>query len=153
MRPVNADAHPSFGGGRVGIGNKDNGVCTSSTQSVSRSPAPRQELRAANGQVVAVGEGAELVKHIYGSLHFLRQPAGIAFDVDHLEKSEAAGRLRVVVTDRETGIVYRAPLAAFWQHGVRIDRGYGPQVALPFAYWQRQTPGAPVQLALFAEVQ
>jgi len=152
VRPVNADAHPSFGGGRVGIGNKDNGVCTPSAQSVSRQPAQRQ-LRAANGQVVAAVEGAELVKRVDGSKHFLRQPAGIAFDRDILDAAEAAGAQRVVVLDRETNVTYLAALGAFWQHGVRIDRGYGPQVALPFAYWQRQTPGAPVQLALFAEVQ
>lgn len=109
----------------------------------------RQALYAANGRAVAWVQGGALCKQVDGSKHFLRQPAGIAFDAAILTQAEDAGAARVWIRDRETGTVYRATLEAFALHGVRVDRGFGVQVCLPFAFWQRETPGAPRQLSLF----
>lgn len=90
-----------------------------------------------------------LCKQIDGSRHFLRKPAGIAFDAAILQQAAELGALRVWVKDRETGATYRATLDAFAEHGVKLDRGFGPQVCLPFTFWQTTQPGAPVQLGLF----
>lgn len=108
-------------------------------------------VRSAGGRVVGrVVEGV-LVKHVKGSIHRLREPVAWACDVAVLEQAEAAGARDVVILDDETGIRYRASVAAMWEHGVRLERGFGPQVALPLERWQRTAPGElePVQLHLW----
>lgn len=126
------------------------GAARLSMRSVAHDAAGRQSLFGANGRVVAWVQGGALCKTVDGSRHFLRQPPGIAFDAAILAQAADLGAARVRVTDRETGNTYRATLAAFTEHGVKIDRGFGVQVCLPFTFWQRETPGAPRQLALFA---
>ena len=107
-----------------------------------------QELRGANGRVVARIDGECLKKQIAGSRHFLHKPAGIAFDAAILEAAERAGARVVWVRDRETGDTYTAQLADFAQHAVKVDRGYGLQYCLPFAFWRIRRANEPAQLAL-----
>ena len=91
----------------------------------------------------------------------LKRPPAWAAAVEALDAAKAAGAQWVEYHDLDTGKTYRAVLEAFFRHGLRIDRGYGPQLALPLAYWTvtggrvpaRPSAGAaasgPVQLGLF----
>jgi hypothetical protein len=140
--------------GRAGLATQetfDGGGQLPSAQQSTRNVAGCQELalRATSGKVVAHVCGDVLRKSVDGSKHFLRQPGGICFDADILDQAEHAGAVRVEVKDRESGITYRATLADFWTHGVKLDRGFQPQVCLPFGFWLARRPGAPVQLGLF----
>lgn len=142
---------PVGGGGRADV---DGGRLSKSTAEHITATAPRQEaisLYAANGRVVAQVRRGVLEKQVDGSRHFLRKPAGIAFDDAILRQADELGAQQVRVRDRETGVVYLTTVDAFARLGVKVDRGFGVQVCLPFAYWQTQTPGAPQQLGLFAE--
>lgn len=71
-------------------------------------------------------------KTIQGSKHLLRRPMpALAHDVSTLEDAAAAGAIAVVVTDTESGRVYRQRIATILQHGFDVRRGFGRQVALP----------------------
>lgn len=98
------------------------------------------------------------------SVHMLRQPPAWAIDVAILRELEARGVERVIVREAEGGNTYEAALRDFTQHGIRVNRGFGEQVALPLAYWRvdgrrslaEQQADAraerPAQPALFGEV-
>ncbi len=86
-------------------------------------------------RVIGKVTGDVFTKTITGSLHMLRQPPALAFDVSTLEDAERAGAVHVQVTDRETGKVYRAPLALVRSAGFPVNRGYGAQWALTLPYW------------------
>lgn len=111
--------------------------------------AKNQPLFGANGKVCAwVTPDGALCKALDGSKHFLRQPAGIAFDRAILQQAQDLGAVRVWVKDRETGATYRATLETFLQHGVRLNRGFGDQLCLPFSFWQAHQRGETKQLRL-----
>ena len=143
---LNPEAH----GGNRGLQRRRNrsGGRLVSTREYTTDGGARQELRGANGRVVAWVTGDALCKQIDGSKHILHKPHGIAFDRDILDRAEAAGAGRVWIRDRETGDVYRAELAAFWQYGVKLNRGFGDQVVLPMTFFRVQRAGEPVQLSL-----
>jgi hypothetical protein len=111
--------------------------------------AGRQELLGTNGRVCATIDGDCLKKQIDGSRHFLQKPGGIAFDASILDAAERAGVRSVWVRDRETGDTFTCQFTDLGLHGVKIDRGFGPQVCLPFTFWRVRRAGAPVQLTLF----
>jgi hypothetical protein len=115
----------------------------------------RGEVRATNGKVVGEVVDGVLRKSIRGSVHMLRQPTAIAWDLVCLEQAEALGATRTEVLDTETGTLYTAPLSAFWRDGIRLNRGFGDQVALPLDRWTVTRPGerVGVQLSLFGEGQ
>lgn len=77
--------------------------------------------------------------------HFLTTPPAIAFDRCTLRDAQAAGAVRVQVTDRDTGRVYRAPLAEVFAHALPVRRGFGDQVALCLDRWS--IDGAPPKAA------
>ena len=150
MQGLNGNARPGLGGVRTGItehGDSGRRASLSAREDITDRGA-RQELRAANGKVAAWVTGDALCKQIDGSKHILHKPHGIAFDRDILDRAEAAGAGRVWIRDRETGDVYRAELAAFWQYGVKLNRGFGDQVVLPMTFFRVQRAGEPVQLSL-----
>jgi hypothetical protein len=95
-------------------------------------------------RVVGKVTGGVFVKTVAGSAHFLRKPPAIAFDVSSLDDAERAGAVQVQVTDRETGRIYRAPLALVRSAGFAVNRGYGAQWALPLCYWS--VDGKPPQM-------
>lgn len=108
-----------------------------------------QAVRAgATGRVCAAIEGHVLRKTVRRSLHFLRKPPGIAFDVRILEEARAAGVLAVLVVESEQAHIYTASLGDFERWGVPLNRGYGAQLALPLEHWQVRRPGDAVQLSL-----
>ena len=85
-------------------------------------------------------DGWRLVRKARGSVHLLRQPPGWAFELNILELAHSAGVSLVEVLDTETNIVYTAPLASIWRHGIRIQRGHGEQIALPLCFWHKEDP-------------
>lgn len=114
-------------------------------------------IHSASGRIVGCVRGGVLYKSVRGSLHFLRRPPGIAFDVASLEQAQGAGAEEVVVVDRETGRVYTADIAHIRRFGVLFNRGFGSQIVLPFRLWSASGDGPPAapaeskpqQLALF----
>ena len=99
--------------------------------------------------VVGKVEGDVFLKSIRGSRHILRKPPAIAFDVSTLNQAEQAGAVIVQVVDQETGITYRAQIAHIKDVGIRIDRGYGEQIALPLEGWTMQKRGDGLQYHLW----
>jgi len=88
----------------------------------------------------------------------LRKPPAWSFHNSVLKQARAVGASLVIVADSESGITYRAPLAAFDTKGIAVDRSYGPQTALPLSAWEVVDPGSspappadsqPKQLALW----
>jgi hypothetical protein len=82
----------------------------------------------------------EYYRRVEGSRHFLRKPPSITNDVAALAEAERLGADRVRIVDAETGIEYTCIIAVIREHGTYIDRGYGQQIALPFAYWIQTAP-------------
>ena len=120
-------------------------------------PIYRADGRAIVGRV----EGDTFHKSARSSLHMLRRPRAWACDRDALDQARAAGASTVEVLDRDTGATYRADLVDFYRRGVTVNRGHGPQLALPLACWEvtggrastrpglDQSAAGPVQLGLF----
>ena len=86
----------------------------------------------------------EYYRRVDGSKHFLRKPPAITNDVDALAEAERLGADRVRIVDSETGNEYLCALAIIRDYGFTIDRGYGRQLALPFAYWVKVAPDGTV---------
>ena len=103
----------------------------------------------ARGQVVGRVQAGWLTKRVDSRRHQLRQPPAWAVDRGHLGRLEAMGAFGVLLVD-EHGTEWRATLDAFRRYGIPLDRGHGPQVALPLARWRRSVAG---QLRLFGEVR
>ena len=69
------------------------------------------------------------------SKHVLTRPPAIAFDASHIEAAVAAGVTKVLVRNKETERVYQVSFETFRAKAIRLDRGAGPQWALPLRYW------------------
>lgn len=82
----------------------------------------------------------EYYRRVEGSRHFLRKPPAITNDVDALAEAERLGADRVRIVDSETGIEYLCAILVIREYGFPIDRGYGKQIGLPFAYWVKTAP-------------
>mgnify|MGYP003375131296 CR=1 FL=1 len=80
--------------------------------------------------------------------HQLRQPPAWALWEGLVTALEAVG-VRYVELDQEDGVSWLAPLELFRSMGIRIDRGAGPQLALPLQYWTRSEirPAGPEDVA------
>jgi len=120
---------PAVGGGGRGLDGRL-GKATSHLDYITS-----VKVRRGDGRVVAEVRGDVLVKRVWGSKHMLRTPRAWAVDVAVLREAEALGARAVEVHDLEDGTVYRAPLERFWQRGIRVNRGYGEQVALLLSDW------------------
>ena len=92
------------------------------------------------GRKLGEVRGKFYYRQIYGSRHFLRQPLAIAYLIESLKQAGEMGARVAVVTDRETGVTYRATFETIRAHGVRVSRGYGEQIALPLEFWERLQP-------------
>ncbi len=100
-----------------------------------------------NGKPVATLEGRILRKRVRASIHQLRKPPAWAVDLAILEDARRDGAVVVEIEDVESRRRYTAPLEAFERHGLRFNRGFGEQIALPLAHW-RVEMGNVRQLAL-----
>jgi hypothetical protein len=111
----------------------------------SKKPAPVYT----RGRVVGSVKGGTFFKSIKSS-GYLRVPPGIAFSVESLAAAEAAGAVRVQVTDKEDGTIYRATIEHIRAAGFPVNRpGYEPQIGLSFEGFTRQRRGDSVQPSLF----
>lgn len=105
---------------------------------------------AAGKAVGAVRDGV-FVKRVQASKHFLRKPPAVCLDLASLADAEKAGARRVEITDTETGKTYRADVRTIRQHGQKLDRGHGVQIALGLGRWAVDDPTITYkQLDLFA---
>ena len=88
-----------------------------------------------DGRAVGRVEGGVFRRVMRSTVHQLQRPPAWAADVDALDQARAAGASQVEIFDRDTGETYRAELADFYRHGVRVSRGHGVQLALPLGRW------------------
>jgi hypothetical protein len=72
--------------------------------------------------------------------HMLRYPPAWAFEENILREAERQGVTLVQVVDTDTGCTFTSSISRFWTHGVRIERGFGVQWALPLNQWFKQDP-------------
>jgi len=100
-----------------------------------------------NGRAVGHVEGDTFYKTLRASVHFLKRPPAIAFDVSSLFDAQDAGATKVHITDQETGRVYVARIADILRDGRRFNRGFGDQVYYLLTRWRH--PDAPQQMTLF----
>lgn len=83
-------------------------------------------------------------RKVDGSRHFLRKPPAITNDMAALAEAERLGADRVRIVDSETGIEYTCIIPIIHEYGFTLNRGWGEQIALPFAYWIKTTPDGTV---------
>jgi hypothetical protein len=100
-----------------------------------------------DGQVIGHVHADRLELRRKGSKHMLRRPAGWAVDVAALDQAELAGARYVLVTDTESGRRYLSSLGTLRDRGLRLERGFGAQVALTLDDWR--DPDQAQQPALF----
>lgn len=146
QKPAAVTAGREWGGGQATHSEDHN-----TTGGAARQSPARQVLWAGSKHTASIDPDGVLRKTAR-SRHMLRTPRAWAFDEAHIAAAQRTGVLRVEVFDTDTQTTYRAAVADFETFGIRLDRGYGPQIALPLARWQ--TSGAddarqPAQLALF----
>jgi len=103
--------------------------------SYSTARTQSQAVHAASGQVVGQVRGDVFAKTVRASVHFLRKPPAIAFDLCSLQEAQDLGARLVCVRDSETGRQYLASVDAVWHFGFEFDRGFGRQLALPLERW------------------
>ncbi len=87
-----------------------------------------------------VCEDGILKRRASAQRHQLRHPPAWAFEENILREAEQQGVTLVQVQDTDSGCTYTANLSRFWTHGVRLDRGYGVQWALPLNQWYKEDP-------------
>jgi hypothetical protein len=92
-------------------------------------------------KVIGRVKGDTFLKSIKGSKHMLRKPPAIAISIDALDQAQAAGAVRVKVTDQESGTTYTATIEHLREDGFEFDRGYGPQIGLVLDGWSRTLRG------------
>lgn len=92
-------------------------------------------IYAAGRRVGEVQRGV-FVKHVRGSVHFLRKPPAIALDLQSLADAERAGAGSVCIVDSETGREYCARVNYLRARGFKVSRGFGEQVALALSEWR-----------------
>ncbi len=106
-------------------------------------PHPNQKSKKTDGNT-PIYSGAHIVGYVLGEIfsktitgikHILRQPPAIAFDLATLDDAARAGANRVEVKDRESGRIYRAPLALVRSAGFTLNRGFDLQIALTLPYF------------------
>ncbi len=101
----------------------------------------------AQGRVIGHVEGRIFYKRLRASVHFLRRPPAIAFDLATLYQARDAGAAQVHITDIETGRVYLARIEDILRDGKRFNRGFGEQIYYLLSRWR--APNSPEQLPLF----
>jgi len=86
-----------------------------------------------------IHNGATLFKGATESKHFLKKPEAIAVDQKVFEEAISEGVKFIQVFGREAKLYYTATVDAFRERGIRLNRGYGEQYALPLYHWETST--------------
>jgi len=129
-----------------GVGTLSDGL--SAHPSYSTVQAQSQPVHAANGKVVGQVRGDVFAKTVRASVHFLRKPPAIGFDLCSLQEAQDLGAEVVCVFDAESGRHYSASFDLIRRFGFELERSFGRQVALPLARWAVTGRQAARQLAL-----
>ena len=93
-------------------------------------------------KVVGYVEDGIFFKSVQGSKHFLRKPPAICFDVSTLNTARSSWATQVRVYDKESGLVYVAPLENIERYGFKFNRGFGNQIGLVMEQWETEEPNA-----------
>ena len=80
--------------------------------------------------------GKIYTKKVQGSKHQLRVPPAWGIDESAVTTIARAGATTIQIHDTEKGIYYSCELATFQTHCLKIDRGFGKQLALPMKWWR-----------------
>lgn len=88
------------------------------------------------GQRVGRREGRAFVRRVGPGAQLHRPPAWALWAglVDQLVRD---GFVTVTIEEGEAGPVWVAPIGEFQRHGIPIDRGQGPQLALTLDRWAK----------------
>lgn len=97
----------------------------------------------ARGRKVGEVRGGVLEKTAKGKEHFLREPVALAISAEALEQAARAGAVYVRVRAPERRVLYMATLERIRMRGIKIDRGYGAQLALLLSEWEEWEESAP----------
>lgn len=89
------------------------------------------------GKVIGEIEGSMLTKYVAGSKHKLIKMN--AWAIDKVLLNEYKDEIKEVrVIDTEAKITYTVSVDILLDKGIRIDFGYGEQIALPLRYWEKE---------------
>ena len=102
-------------------------------------------IMGSNGKIIGTVIKDTLHKRVNSSKHFLRQPPAIAFDRDCIVRAKKLGANKIMVHDKDTKKRYMANYSDFEAKAIRVNRGFGEQLALPISMWSVLDPN---QLAL-----
>ena len=94
-------------------------------------------VRNERGQAIGRVEGDRLLLTRRRSRHWLRLVGGWAIDLNAVQQAVALGARLVEIRDRETNVVYRAPLETLLEQGTVIDLGHSLQIALAERHWEK----------------
>jgi hypothetical protein len=124
--------------------------CTTTTPAATKG----EPVRAADGKIIGRVIGDVFVKVCEERKHMLRTPQSWSCDITALRQAQCLGARYIEIHAKDTHKTYTAPLASFWSRGIRLDRGFGEQLALQLTYWTVTTENEPParQLQLFSEV-
>jgi hypothetical protein len=89
-----------------------------------------------------------LYKTVSGKIHFLRRPPAIAFDETVINQAIKNEVERIVVLDYDTGTSYTCTMKQFEMGALKLDRGFGKQMALPMGKWNQPEEQPNAQPAL-----
>lgn len=79
-------------------------------------------------------------KNVSGSIHRLRKPLAWAIDCIDLAEAERRGASRIEIFDLETQVTYTATTKHFRAHALKVNRGFGQQLALELHLWSYTAP-------------
>ncbi len=89
------------------------------------------------GKRVGRREGRTFVRRVNGPEAQLRRPPAWALWRGLVDQLVSEGFETVQVEEGDAGPVWIASLDDFHRHGIALDRGQGPQLALPLGRWAR----------------
>lgn len=92
-----------------------------------------------NGSLKQVGavENETYIKKVNRSKHFLRNYGGYAIQKDVVEALKVR-EVKEIVVKEDSGNVFSISLAAFLEHAIKFDYGFGEQIVVPEKWWRKQ---------------
>ncbi len=144
MSPISTVARPPYSLPAGERATNEDAVNTSAITSTSILSQVRFENDRGRlvGTLLEDDRGLWMRKYVDSRKHQLWKPPAWACDVEHLRQLADVGGVGVRLED-ERGRVWKATLAQFRAHGIPIDRGHGPQVALELRHWAVTPTEAP----------
>ena len=95
-----------------------------------------QPIKNPKGQTIGYIQGERFIRIARSSRHQLRNPRGWSQDEVIIDFLESKGVKIITIDDQDCGLRFTASIADYREHGIKIDRGHGPQLVLPLCYWK-----------------